>query len=232
MAEAEWTKLDDGLDDNAVVNGTTYGIPRPNGGGNFVYGFNSKVTTEGTSAYFCNKVNFSPMAKGVSIRGCLQRHASGGPLNYAVFLFGGHQGTSVNDVAYILGLCDDNPSRIALRKGTLVSGLPASNVGTNGILARSTGTFAQNEWVHVRMDMIAQPNNETLIQCFWSDLADNPYQTPVWVPIPGIEEVVDDFTQILTGSAPLLDGRGGWGFYSKDVTRRGAVKHVEVWRQT
>ena len=50
MAETDWTFLNDGLDAATVDRGVTNGIARPPGGGNFVYGFNSLSTAQGTSA--------------------------------------------------------------------------------------------------------------------------------------------------------------------------------------
>jgi hypothetical protein len=49
-------------------------------------------------------------AAGGSVRGAIQRGISGGPLNFAPFLFIGQQGPSVNDLGYILGLGDGETS--------------------------------------------------------------------------------------------------------------------------
>ncbi|HYM97443.1 MAG TPA: hypothetical protein VET26_09085, partial [Candidatus Sulfotelmatobacter sp.] len=66
MAETDWTFLNDGLDAAAVDRGVTNGIARPPGGGNFVYGFNSLSTAQGTVALFTSQLNFAPMQKGGS----------------------------------------------------------------------------------------------------------------------------------------------------------------------
>ncbi len=231
MAEAEFTLLDDGLDANALKRGVSSGFALPPGGGTFVHGFNSKVTSVGVAGYFVNKVNFSPMVKGTSIRGACSRALSGGAINFAPMLFGALQGTSVNDIGYLIGLDDDDPHHIVIRKGSIVTGLPSSSVGTNGVLARSTISFEPGTWVHLRLDIITEPNNETLLQAFWSDLEAHPYTSPVWVPVPGISDIVDDVLQVHTGSAPLLDGRAGFAFETRDVTRRGLFKRIECWRQ-
>lgn len=73
MASTDWTYLNDGLDIATVDRGVTAGIPRPPGGGAFLFGFNSLTAAKGAVALFANLVNFAPMAKGGSIRGCLQR---------------------------------------------------------------------------------------------------------------------------------------------------------------
>ena len=111
MAEVDWTYLNDGLDIATVDRGVTAGIARPPGGGNFLFAFNSLAAVEGAVALFANLVNFAPMAKGASIRGCIQRGPGGGPTGFSPFLFLSCQGNSVNDIAYLLGLSDDDPHR-------------------------------------------------------------------------------------------------------------------------
>src|SRR5690606_32903359 len=106
MAEADWTYLNNGLDIATVDRGVTAGIARPPGGGNFLFAFNSLAAVQGAVALFANLVDFAPMAKGASIRGCLQRGPGGGPTGFSPFLFLCCQGNSVNDTAYLLGLSD------------------------------------------------------------------------------------------------------------------------------
>ena len=73
MAQFDWTFLKDGLDINAVDRGVTAGIPRAPGGGAFLYGFNTLTVAAGSVALFANIDDFAPMAKGGSIRACIQR---------------------------------------------------------------------------------------------------------------------------------------------------------------
>src|SRR4051812_41874159 len=103
MASTDWTLINDALSAGSVARGVTAGAPRPNGGGSFVYGMATLDTSPGVVALFTNQANFAPMAKGVSVRGCLKRGISGGPLNFAPFLFGGLQGPTSADAAYLLG---------------------------------------------------------------------------------------------------------------------------------
>lgn len=233
MSSSDWTELSDGLDVATVDRGVTTGIARPNGGGNFIFGFNSLTTSEGAVGFFSNQVNFAPMAKGCSIRGAIQRGPSGGVINFAPFLLAGVQGTSVNDKAYILGLSDDDPHHIIVKKGVISTGLPdlAPNAPSNGILLRSTATYAVGTWLHIRIDMIVNLNGDVLIQCFENDLDVNPVTAPSWSAIAGMENFIDDALQVNSGSAPFTSGRGGFGFYSKDVTRRGFFDHLQVFRQ-
>lgn len=234
MAESDWTEAADSLGVGVVRRAVTAGITPPNGGGSFVFGFNSIDLTAGAVALFTNLVNFAPTAanKGGSIRGAIRRGASGGNTGFAPFLFIGLQGTSVNDQGYLLGLADGDPAHIALRKGSLVGGLPDVAPPGSGILRRSTGTIAIDTWVHLRLDMIVNLNGDVRLQVFQNDLVANPLSgAPVWTAITGMTEFVDDALGVNSGSLPFTSGRIGFGFQSQDVTRRGYVDHAEVFRQ-
>jgi hypothetical protein len=232
VAETDWTFLNDGLDAATVDRGVTTGIARPPGGGSFLFGMNSLSTAQGVVGLFTNQVNFAPMAKGGSIRGAVQRGVSGGPLNFAPFLFVGLQGPSVNDLGYLLGLGDGDPHHIVLRKGVLSAGLPDVPPGTQGVLRRSTATFLPGTWVHLRLDMIVNLNGDVLLQVFQNDLALHPLGgAPSWAAVPGMSEFIDDALGINSGSQPFTSGRAGFGFFTKDVTRRGFFDHLEVLRQ-
>ena len=232
MAETDWTFLNDGLDAATVDRGVTNGIARPPGGGNFIYGFNSLSTAQGTVGLFTNQTNFAPMAKGGSARAAIQRGVSGGPLNFAPFLFIGQQGPSVNDLGYLLGLGDGDPHHIVLRKGALSGGLPDIAPGTQGVLRRSTATFAVGTWLHLRLDMVVNLNGDVLLQIFQNDLVAHPLGTaPSWQAVPGMDQFIDDALAVNSGSQPFTSGRGGFGFFTKDVTRRGFLDQVEVYRQ-
>ncbi len=236
MAEADWTEFTDGLGLSVVDRGVTNGIARPpsSGTNNFLHGFNSLTTAAGAVGLFTNQVNFAPMAKGVTVRGAIKRGVSGGPTGFSPFFVLGGQGVSVNDSAYLLGLGDGDPYHIVLKKGVIVAGVPdlAPDPPNNGILVRSTETFAQDTWHHLRLDMIVNLNGDVILQAFENDLSANPIgDPPVWVAIPGMEEFIDDTLQVNSGSAPFTSGRGGFGFQTADVTRRGFFDHVEIFRQ-
>jgi hypothetical protein len=230
MAEADWTYLNDGLDIATVDRGVTAGIARPSGGGNFVFAFNSLAAAQGAVALFANLVNFAPMAKGGSVRGCLQRGPGGGPTGFSPFLYLCCQGNSVNDTAYLLGLSDDDPHRIVLRKGMVAAGIPDSE-GPGALLA-SGESFAQSTWLHLRLDAIVNDNGDVVLKVFRNDLDAHPLGTPPdWQAVPGMIEFIDDHLGINSGSQPLTSGRAGFGFAVEDVTRRGFVDHVELMRQ-
>jgi hypothetical protein len=230
MAEIDWSYLNGGLDIAAVDRGVTAGIARPAGGGNFVFGFNSLVAAEGAVALFANLANFAPMAKGASVRGCLQRGASGGPTGFSPFLFVCGQGTSVNDSAYLLGLSDDDPHRIVLRKGAVASGLPDAD--GPGVLLKSAESFVLGTWLHLRLDVIVNTNGDVVLKVLQNDLDLHPLGTPPsWEAVEGMVEFIDDQLGINSGSQPLTSGRGGFGFSVKDVTRRAYFDHLELFRQ-
>ena len=58
----------------------------------------------------------------------------------ALGLVAGAQGNSVLDLAYMLGLEDNDPHHIVLRKGVITVGLPSVAIGQQGILARPFST--------------------------------------------------------------------------------------------
>lgn len=230
MAEADWSYLNDGLPAASVDRGVTAGIARPPGGGIFLFGFNSLAVATGAVALFVNLPGFAPMQKGASIRGCVQRGPGGGATGFSPFLFLCGQGTSVNDQAYLLGLSDDDPHRVVLRKGSVAGGVPPEGPGT---LLQSGESFAQGTWLHLRLDAIVNGNGDVVLAAFRNDLALHPLGTPPdWQPIPGMPAFLDDQLGINSGSQPLTSGRGGFGFAVRDVTRRGFFDQLELARQT
>jgi len=230
MAEADWTYLNDGLDIATVDRGVTAGIARPPGGGSFLFAFNSLAAVQGAVGLFCNLVDFAPMAKGASIRGCVQRGPGGGPTGFSPFMFLSCQGNSVNDTAYLLGLSDDDPHRIVLRKGAVAIGIPDSE-GPNVLLA-SGESFSQGTWLHLRLDVIVNDNGDVVLKVLRNDLGAHPLGSPPdWQPVPGMVEFIDDHLGINSGSQPLTSGRGGFGMSVADVTRRGYFDHLELLRQ-
>lgn len=241
MAEVDWTELSDDLDLASLDRGVTSGIARPNGGGSFLFGFNSLATSPGAAGYFTNQANFAPTPanKGGSVRGAIKRGAGAGAINFAPMLYIGLQGASVNDAGYILGLEDNEPHRIVLRKATLVAGLPAAVAGQDSVLRVSTPTFAQDTWLHLRLDMVVNLTGDVILKCWQNDLVANPVTAPVWAAIDGMTDFVDDALGVNSTDAgvppalaqPFTNGRMGYAFQTADVTRRGFFDHVRCLRQ-
>lgn len=241
MSSGDWSFCSDGVSSGSIDRGVTAGIVRPNGGGTGLFGFNSLEVVDGAVALFVNLAGFAPAASGLTVRGAVQRGISGGPTNFAPFLFACLQGPSVNDTAYILGLGDSDPHHIVLVKGALVDGVPDLSPDPDGntVLMRSTAAYEAGTWLHLRMDVISQGSGDAVIQIFQNNLDDNPVTVPVWEEIPGMEGpqspdivgFIDDSLSINTGSAPLVGGRVGWGFQATDATRRGFVDNVVIGKQ-
>lgn len=234
MASSDWGVLANSLSTGVVDRGVTAGMAPPNGGGSFVYGFNSLSNTAGAVGLYTAQVNFSPMAKGGRISGAMKRGQSGGPTNFSPFLFIGAQAADTTANAYMLGLSDEEPSVIELRKGALVGGLPAGAVTvppTNGILRRSTSSFANNTYVHLRLDMVVNVNGDVILKVFQNDLAANSVAAPVWTAVPGIADFIDDALGVNSGSAAYTSGYAGFGFQTKDITRRAFFDQLEIARQ-
>jgi hypothetical protein len=231
MSESDWTLLPDGLDAGSVLRGVTAGAGVPNGGGSFVFGFNSIVATAGAVAEVVAQVGFAPMAKGMSITGAIKRGVSGGPTDFSPYLIAGLQTNSVSAKGYLLGLSDADPHRIVLVKGSLVQGIPGLAPPNLGVLAQGSETFLNNTWLHLRLDMIVNTNGDTILQMFRSDLTANPVTAPVWVPLPGAPQFVDDVLGVNSGSSPFLSGYGGFGFATKNVTRRAYFDQLTVTEQ-
>jgi len=232
MALANWTEMTGSLSSGSVGRGVTAGVPRPPGGGNFLYGFNTFDASVGAVALYSNIADYAPMAKGGSIRGAVKRGLGGGNTNFSPFLFIGAQGGAVTDAAYIMGLSDENPSRIELRKGVISGGVPAGAPGSLGILAHSTATFPPDTWKHLRLDMIVNDNGDVVLNAYENDLTLHDVVSPVWIPIAGIAQpYVDDTLGINTGSSPFTSGRGGYGFVTQDVTRRAFFDQLHLYKQ-
>ncbi len=236
MAESDWTFLSDDPGATAIDRGVTNGIVRPNGGGNFIFSFNSLVSEPNFVGLYTNQSNFAPTPalKGASMRGALKRGISSGPIAFSGFLFAGLGGTDGQTPCYMVGLADADPYHIVLVKDKIANGVPDTAPGTQGglgVLARSIATFAQDTWLHLRLDMIVNQNGDVLLQVFRNDLDSFPVTAPVWVAEPGLLNFIDDQTAINTGSQPLTSGRMGFGMESADINRRIFVDHIEAFRQ-
>ncbi len=236
MSENNWTTLNDAIAPPAILRASTTGLAVPNGGGDFVYAWNTTTASfAGAHGLFVNTVNYAPMDKGGVISGALVRYASGGRLDFAPMLFIGLQGNSVNDQGYLLGLQDSDPGRIVLRKGapsgSLPDGDPTTPSDSPNLLRRSTAQIAVGEWVHLRLEFVANGGGDAILRVSRNNLDDNPVTAPVWEDVEGMEEYIDDATGINTGSVPFGSGYVGFAFFASNVTRRAAVDHVQITRQ-
>lgn len=234
MGASNWLELTGALSLASLDRGVTAGVPKPPGGGSFVYGFNSLVAAGGAAALYTQQTNFNPMGKGGRITGAVQRKQGGGNTKFAPFFFFCLQGTSVNDRGYLFGLSDADPHRIMLAKRAPAEGLPdeAPNPLVNRILARSQQTYSIDTWHHLRLDVIVNPNGDVVLKAFANDLTAHALGTaPTWVAIPGMEMFIDDSLSVNSGSAAFTSGRAGFGMWVNDITRRSFFDHIEIARQ-
>jgi hypothetical protein len=248
MAQLDWTEMPSSLTTASVIRGVTAGITAPPSVAvnAFVYGFNSLVgDVAGCVAKYVNLAGWIPTGSGPavpdgtgSIRGCVRRVSGSGNTGFTPFLFFCAQNTSVNDVGYMLGLSDASPYHIVLGKGPLLAGLVEDPDNDSVILAEGSDEYdmADALWHHLRLDCLVEPNGDVLIKVFENDLVAHPLgNPPTWTAVAGISStgVVDDVTQILSGSAPLWGGYCGFGFsVSNSINRRAAFDGIEAYRAT
>lgn len=217
-----------------IGRGVTAGFTPPNGGGNFVFGFNSKVTGAKAAGLYYNAAGFAPLrddesnATGGSVCGALQRGRSVSAVGFSVGLFINLQSTTENDKAYILGLSDDDPSAIVLAKVAPITGLDAEATTT---LRVSSETFTWETWLQLRLDAIVNPNGDVVLKCLQNDLDINPVTSPNWEAIPGMADFIDDALGINSGSDPMAGGYGGWYFQSTISGARGLIDQFTMSRQ-
>jgi len=235
MASTDWAVLPNSIDNTSLRSGVTSGVTPPNGGGSFVYAFNSRTTgfSGARALKYTGAVNFDPFPgnTGGRITGAIKRLPSGGNTGFAPFLYLLEQANDAAGQAYMIGLQDDDPSFIVTRKGSLAEGLPAGLAGENGILRKSSASVSADTWVHLRMDVIVQGTGDVLVQVFQNDLTANPVTAPVWQAIQGMANFTDDTLGIATGTLPFTGGRAGFGMFASDVSRRAAFDEITIARQ-
>jgi hypothetical protein len=206
MSLDDWSDLTTALVEGAgFVRGVSGGFGAPPSGGAFVHA--ARALISGAWGRHTNQVDFAPTAGGVSVRGVVRRLGAG----VAPFLFGALRDTSVDAAAYLLGLADGSPARIALVKGPLANGVADVAPGTLGVLRRSEGTIDNGAWVHLRLDVVPNANGDVVLSVYRNDLAAHPFGSEVWEPIGGMDQLVDDRLETATGSTPLgvtYDGGG------------------------
>lgn len=236
MALVDWAEMTNSLNTAIVTRDPSGGFTPPNGGGTFVYAFNSIASADGAVAKYVNLANFAPIAvaKGGQITGAILKGPGG--IDYAsAFLFISARGADVNDNAYMIGFESNDPSNLKVFKGPLVNGIPATDpaAAANGkTLLTSDAAYNANEWVHVRMDAIVQPSGDVLIKCYQNDLTAHTVAAPAWVALPGCETYVDDALGVASGTLPYDGGYVGYGFEVGLISRVAQFDYITVQRQT
>jgi len=238
MAEDDWAFASNSLPEASVKRGVTAGLTPPNGGGDFIFGFNSIQVVDGAVVVLCDVTDFAPIQPpgskgGGSIRAAIKRVGAGND-HWSGFLFLCAGGNDVSDNAYMLGLEDDYPYRITLRKGALSDGNQAVADDT-GLLRSSVTTYTPDTWHHLRLDAVVNDNGDVVLSAWENAVASNDVTSPVWTRISFNDSVgdyyVDDALGITSGSLPYTSGYIGFGFQTEDTARRIYVDHVECIRQ-
>lgn len=235
MALNDWSTLSGGLvagPGGDIGAGATGGLGSPNGGGSFVYAARLLNPTPGAFGLYATpqppNTDFNPLLKGGDIRGAMRRNGSG-----SAFLFIGAQGTTVGSTAYILGLSDADPAHIELRKGALDVGLPdEAPGGVSTVLRRSTTTIAPGTWVHLRLEMVWNPNGDVVLNAYQNDLTAHTVAAPTWEAIPGLASYLDDALSIASGSPALVGGRAGFAARFAAKGDWAAFDHMDLVKQT
>lgn len=241
MAAADWTELSDNASQAAVPHGVIAAAAiggGPPGSGTFVYAMNSAINSSSVVGLYTAVAGFSPVSKGCDIRGAIQRLPSGGPTGYSAWLFAQLQQNSSLYQAYMLGLADGGTAaHIVLQRAIPSGGMPDNAPGTanSGTLRRSTATFAPGTWVHLRLEVVLNTNGDVVVNCYQNDLTANPVSAPVWNPIPGMSQLIDDavganISNLLGQSPapPLAPGFMGFGMQSSQSARRAAFSYVQT----
>lgn len=200
MAESDWMIVPGSAapDGPSLRAGASAGAGAAEGLVSFVR--RSASTTPIVHAHRIEHSDFAPIAagKGGAISAVLRRGRAGAePLVFVAL-----QADDVTASAYLLGL--DDEGRVTLRKGRLDEGLPTSPVGEDGVLARGSVAHLLGAWVHLRLEVVANSNNDVVLNCRQSLASPS---TPVWTAVPGVAaQVIDDVTGIRSGSRPLAGG--------------------------
>lgn len=234
MSSADWTVLGNSLSTGILARAASSGFTVPNGGGTNVYAMNSfDGTVIGAAGLYTDLPNFNPTADGASVRCCIKRLSGAGTTGWSPFAFVLAGGTDVDDNAYIIGLEDRDPYRIVVVKGSMIAGVPEALAGA--YLRRSSSEYQISEdlWHHVRLDALVQPGGDVYLQVFENDLLTNPCTAPVWQPITGMAQFIDDAAGINSGSLPYTSGYGGYAMAVQEaITRRSLFDHFQLIRQT
>jgi hypothetical protein len=224
MAQSDFTAFPGNLSTAIVSRGVSNGFTPPSGGGSWVYGWNSLQSGSGAVGLYYNDANFAPTVRGVSLRVAMKRQSG---TDCTPFLFANLSAADVGNNGYLIGLAqDESPARLIIVKGAPSSGLSIDNA-----IDQSTAAYQVDEWLHLRLDVIVQPNGDVELQVFENDLGSQAVTAPVWVAVPGLESFVDDALGINSGNAPYLAGYCGFAYYTNAVGKNAFIDHLEAFRQ-
>lgn len=234
MGQADWTDLTGtALDSADVARGVASAFTVPYGGGLYVYGFRSIVSTAGFAGKYVNLAGFAPFSgtlKGGSIRAAMKRYSSNGDFAPMIGLIQGTDPASAT--GYLLGLSSGSSYKVCLMKG-----IPGQDMvaGEDNILIESDEAYtdvgdSMDAWFHLRLDVLVNPHGEVILNVYTNALTNPPtVLAPTWVLL---DTFTDDPIGVMSGSLPVTDGFYGiFGLYTEESGSTALFDHIEVWRQ-
>jgi len=225
MAETDWTPLANSLEPEQISRGRTTASEFGIVDGSAAVGFHSLDAAAGLSGFVSALVGFAPIAnrKGGIITALVKKHApmaGGAPLLFFV-----NSPDALAAEGYILGLTEEWPYSIALKRGMLSAGLKGDNA-----LAKSSAVFSAAAWLELALYVTVNTQNDIVLRVLRRD----PVLTGAWAAVPGIDDVIDDAVGLLTGTPPVYgDFYPGFGHYNSGQSGRVSLfDHITIARQT
>lgn len=240
MAEADFKELSGGaLTGAQIAMGKTASFSPPEG--TVAFGFQALDNVVGFRGLLSAVAGVNPsiVGKGGSIYACIRKYDKG-LFTPCIFLVQGQQATSP---AYVLGLSEETPHKIVLRKGALNS---PTKIDADANLGQSDAHFYDGPvsgWHNLRLDVCVEPHGDVVLRVLYdSALGGAGPVTPVWSPIAGIGSInlggwdveVDDVLGVRTGTPALQGGfYFGFGHYnSADAGHISVFDYVRTGHQT
>lgn len=184
------------LDTSAVSYGKTTEASFSPPEGSECLGFHSLDNVSGFTGLTLNVSGFNPIAghKGGIFYAILKKQIpqyGGAPVVGFVDSPSAQGGSG-----YLLGLSEEAPSRIILRKGTLGSGMSISGTG---VLRLSDESFLDATWVELALYLTVNLQGDIALRIRRRD----PVIAGTWSAVPGMADIVDDIIGKASGSVPV-----------------------------
>lgn len=230
MASTDFADTADSASTSSIRRAVSAGYPIPNGGGTFARGMKSIVSGAAAVAQYATITGFAPSSasKGGWISAAFQRGLSSGLTGFSPFIFICLGGTTNVSNAYILGLGDADPSHFILRKGDLATGCPDVAPGNQGVLRRSTNTYAVETYYHLKLEAVVNGTGDVVLNVYQNNLNAHTVSSPTWTSVTGMSQLIDDAAGINTGSVPYTSGYFGYGFRSDQIGRVVYFDHIAM----
>lgn len=213
MGEAHWTHMTGSAPAEDISWGYTdngsFGAPS----GNRVFGFHSLNPVEAVAAMNAEGMSYSPISgqMGGVITAHLRRFTTGAGYGTAIFFIDSTNAASGR--AYVLGLSQEYPYRIVLKKGLFSSGLSITGLDT---LAYSDQLYDGNDWHCLKLAVTTRPQGDVVLVAKHKD--PRRLYPVTWDAIPGIDPFIDDVLGANSGSVPYMGYRVGIAQINRGAT--------------